>query len=72
MKMGKATTQRPGLGFLLLSHCCFGDHLRSEAMFGRLFEELQEPVAPCSPSYFFPHMVDFHIPHTLQRYQGLT
>lgn len=37
----------------LLSHRRPGSHLRSSAKYGRsgLFEESQEPVPPCSPSY---------------------
>ena len=43
----------PDLGSFLLSHWSTGSHLRSSAKYGRsgLFEESQEPVPPCSPSY---------------------
>jgi hypothetical protein len=40
----------------LLSHWCSGSHLRSNVTYGRsgLFEEPQEPGAPCLPPRFFP------------------
>lgn len=59
----------PALCSFLLSHQCAGSHLRSNIVYGRsgLFEESLEeeslkPVVSRSPSHFFLHNVDFHIP----------
>lgn len=54
-------TPGPGLGSFLLSHW---NHLRSKAVYGRsvLFQESLEPVVPLSPSHFFLHKANLHIP----------